>query len=231
MKYSLRSLMIGFITFLAGCGGNQSPPTPKAQAPVQPATTTATKKVTAIKRGYDTPEKAFAAYTKAMQGKEWGTAFDTMTPAMQRFHVLELSFAAGMNDSKVVYRHVDQKEFLKERDALGPESTEEQSMALLLKLMPDRRAFFIDVATELGDDLQESIPKGPLKKVTITGKQAMGVAINSSEYREAMPGEEVMKTFREEYEQKFYFARGNDGWRMDAPPGAIGVVRDTEPGK
>lgn len=84
MKFSIRDLFLVTVTFLAGCGGNQTPPTPKAQAPVQRATTAATKEVTAIKWGYGTPEKAFAAYTKAMQAKEWGTAFDTMTPAMQR---------------------------------------------------------------------------------------------------------------------------------------------------
>lgn len=227
MKLAIAFLFAG-ITFLVGCGGTPSATSPQAQSPVQPATPGATKEVAVIKRGYDTPEKAFAAYTKAMQAKEWGAAFDCMTPAMQRMEVLGLYFAAGMNDSKVMDRHIDEEKFMQQHKALGAEPTEEQVMALVLKFTPDKRAFFIDAANDLAEQLLRSMPQGPLKKVSITGRRAQGVAINFLEHTEAEPGKD-MKSIRDEYEEEFYFAQANDGWLLDAPPGAIKVVRDGEP--
>jgi hypothetical protein len=229
VKLAIAFLFAG-ITFLFGCGGSPSATTPKAQSPVQPATTAAAKKVAPAKRGYETPEKAFAAYTKAMQAKEWGTAFDCMTPAMQRMEVLGLYFAAGMNESKVAERHIDEEKFMPQYKALGAEPTEEQVMALVLKFTPDKRAFFIDAANDLAEQLLRSMPQGPLKKVTINDRKARGVAINFMERMESEPGQ-PMKTLRDEYEEEFYFVQGNDGWLMDAPPGASGLVRDAEPKK
>lgn len=149
---------------------------------------------------------------------------------MQRMEVLGLYFAAGMNESKVAEQHIDEEKFMPHYKALGAEPTEEQVMALVLKFMPDKRAFFIDAANDMAEQLLRSMPQGPLKKVTINDRKARGVAINLMEHMESEPGQ-PMKTFRDEYEEKFYFAQGNNGWLLDAPPGAIGLVRDGEPKK
>lgn len=215
-------LIIGYVLFL-GCGVNEQPATaPKAKVPAE--LQKAQSPEMPAKQGHDSPAKVHAAYIAAIERKEWGKAFDCLTPDRQDLDVLGLFYGLAIKESDLAERHLDRKQFDELTATIDPERGDEQVMSAVLKTMRDKRAFYLDAAAELAEDLKQELPRGPLRNITVQGGHATAVVTTEADGPlEFKPGEKPKETFYE-VDEEIPFSLGPDGWLIDAPAGSFPKV-------
>lgn len=232
MKYDPQSLirlhvLAVLCTSLLGCGERQpSVAAPKPRDPVQK--TNSSKGEIPSKQVYDSPAKVHAAYVSAIERKEWGKAFDCLTPDRQDMEILELWFGLAMSDSKLIQRHVNEKSFREltsDIDGEDPVWDDMQVMSTVLKTLKDKRGFYLEAAAELESQMREELPRGPLRKATVDGDHATGVVTRETSGPLEFTRGEKPKETHEEYEEVIPFSAGASGWRIDAPAGSFPKVR------
>jgi hypothetical protein len=227
MRSKLRTLILltGLATILMGCNDRGPAADPDAVSNADPMRENAgsAPDESAAPIGHATPNEAFNEYVRALKAEEWGAVFDVMTPRRQDLTVMQMHFAAWVAESDVVEGHIDEKAVA---EAMGEEPSEEHAMAVILKHMKDKRAFFVDAATEMGPEIA-AIPKGPLRSVRVSGKHAQGVARQTLEHI-AGDGTGQMKRVEDESEETIYFFKSESGWLLDASPTDIIPTRGNQ---
>lgn len=181
---------------LVGCGAKPTPQDAKPAA-VHPD---------------PTPQDTFAAYLAAIDSGNWNAAYDCLTPAARERELFGLCCEPAILYSVIWERHQDSKR-AKQMEKLSPgEMTDDESRAMIVGLLKDERAFYVEASAYLAEDLRRLAPRGPLRSVRSTRNRARGLATHRV-FGSHNDGPLVGTP----YTQPIYFAKSGSAWLIDVP--------------
>ena len=195
-----------------GCGAQSPTATRSAQALATADEAASAPRSESRPDDRQSPEAVFDAYLKAIQSGDWATAYACLTPAAQDMEVFEFCFELGASGSDLLDRHQDSKRVKQLEKAEMGARTDEESRAMIVGLLQDKRAFYVDASTFLADDMRRLAPRGPLRDVRMTGDRARGIA--TDRIFSSLNGGPLIG---EPYPAPKYFAKSGSGWLLDFP--------------
>lgn len=195
---------------LLGCGGAQQPVTQSEDPALEQPKVEATATVKGASKDNDSPTKVFDAYVQAIHAGEWKRAYACLTPAGQDAELFEFQFQLGAHDSEIPKRHLVPERVQELEKKPMKELTLEETRTLMVGLLRDKEAFFVEAASSIAEDFRRTAPRGPLRESKITGNRARGIVtdrIFSSDNDGPLIGYP--------YDSPIYFSRGKQGWLID----------------
>lgn len=162
-----------------------------------------------------TPEQVYADYYKSLQTGDYAMFITCVTPAKGAFVTFEICFGIGMQPGNRLNEYLDNEFGLDVRRKAGGELTTEQTHALIVASIKDKRAFFRYVAKEFAKQIKDETAE-PLRDIKIKGDRARGVVTHYVEmFRIEKDGPKVES--RDKYDSPVYFARTENTWWIDNP--------------
>lgn len=202
---------IGCVVLLLGCGGAQQSVTNSDDPSSNSSKAEVPAPAKGANRADDSPAKVFDAYTRSIQAGEWKQAYACLTPAAQDMEVFELQFQLGAHGSEIPKRH-EVPERVEELKKMEKEPSEEQLRSLMVGVLKNKEAFYVEAATHIADDLRRVSPEGPLRDVKISDSRARGI-VTKRTFSSNNDGPLIGYP----YDGPIYFSKGGRGWLIDFP--------------
>jgi hypothetical protein len=212
MKPRECAILVGIVVVL-GCNDRKPPLVSHGDgAPEKTESANLPDPVTDGRGNHDTPQLVFAEYLRATKAGESTKVYDCLTPAARDAEVAEFQFQLMALGSNIPTRHedADRVTALETTDMAG--LTESQRRAVLVGLIRDKRAFFVEAAAHLAEDFRRTQSEGPLREIAVAGSRARGIVTRQVFFQAGegpLAGDPV--------DAPIYFSKSDAGWRIDLP--------------